>query len=200
MPAETALPGTRPVFYTGFSLRRFYRDGNLKHRAKTIAGYVLLAGILAISIYDIGLNLIPGQYPAMDPGYVVECGSCHMAYPPQLLPSSSWERIMQGLDRHFGENAEVDAATRKALQKYLAEASSAGSIYNLLQNPVKQAPSRITELPSFIVRHGAIPARLIQENDAVDSLSRCNACHLNAGQGRFDEGDVRIPGAGGWFD
>jgi hypothetical protein len=200
VPAETAFPGTRPVFYTGFALKRFDRDDNLKLRATTIAGYVLLAGILVIGIYDIGQNLSPGQYPAMDPGYVDECGSCHMAYPPQLLPAASWKRIMQGLDSHFGENAEVDATTRKALQKYLVESSSSGSIYNLFGNHGEGVPSRITELPFFIARHDAIPARLIQDNDKVGSLSHCNACHQNAEQGRFDEDDVRIPGTDGRVD
>lgn len=172
----------------------------MKIRANTIANYVLLAFILAIGIYDIWQNLIPVQYQAMDPEYVDECGSCHMAYPPQLLPSASWERILRGLDRHFGENAEVDAATRKTLQTYLVQASSSGSIYHLFDNSGKQVPSRITELPSFIGRHAAIPARLIQQNHEVGSLSHCNACHQDAERGRFDEDDVRIPGAGSWFD
>jgi hypothetical protein len=36
-----------------------------------------------------------------------ECGECHMAYQPGLLPAASWNRIMDGLADHFGENASV---------------------------------------------------------------------------------------------
>jgi len=41
--------------------------------------------------------------------YQQECGSCHFAYQPGLLPARSWSTIMQGLDQHFGENAELGA-------------------------------------------------------------------------------------------
>ena len=40
-----------------------------------------------------------------NPLYQEECGSCHMAYPPGLLPGRSWEKLMTGLADHFGENA-----------------------------------------------------------------------------------------------
>ena len=44
-----------------------------------------------------------------NPAYEEECGSCHMAYPPGLLPGVSWQRLMAELDNHFGDNAEIDA-------------------------------------------------------------------------------------------
>src|SRR5690606_14789629 len=34
-----------------------------------------------------------------------ECGACHMAYPPGLLPWPVWRDMLAGLDDHFGENA-----------------------------------------------------------------------------------------------
>ena len=34
-----------------------------------------------------------------------ECGECHMAFQPALLPAESWRRIMTGLSDHFGEDA-----------------------------------------------------------------------------------------------
>ena len=46
-----------------------------------------------------------------NPVYKEECGSCHMAYPPGLLPARSWTKVMSGLDNHFGDNAELDAAS-----------------------------------------------------------------------------------------
>jgi hypothetical protein len=121
-----------------------------------------------------------------------------MAYPAQLLPPASWEKIMGGLENHFGENAELGATTRKELETYLIDASSSRSYKKLFRNLGDQAPLRITELPYFVRKHDEIPSRFIQGNDKVSSLSQCNACHKKAARGQFDEDDVTIPGVGSW--
>ena len=57
----------------------------------------------------------PEVAPVSDALYAQECGSCHMAYPPGLLPGRSWQRLMGNLADHFGDNAELpgeDAAIR----------------------------------------------------------------------------------------
>lgn len=132
------------------------------------------------------------------PQYVEECGSCHMAYPPQLLPVPSWVNIMSGLDNHFDENAELDETTRVSIQQYLIEVSSSMDYRRLLRNAGNKIPTRITELPFFIRKHDEIPARYIKGNAKVGSLSQCNACHRGAERGNFDEDNVSIPGVGRW--
>jgi cytochrome c553 len=52
--------------------------------------------------------------------YEAECGSCHMAYAPGMLPARSWTKMLAGLDAHFGQNAELDAATVRTLSAWLA--------------------------------------------------------------------------------
>ena len=183
-----------------------------------IMGVSLLASILTFSFYGIGQSLASSNddYEEHDsdeweseggkqsaaaiqyPLYVEECGSCHMAYPPRLLPPASWEKIMGGLDDHFGENSELGASTRRDLETYLAKTSSSRSYQKLFRNLGDQAPLRITELPYFVRKHDEIPSRFIQGNDKVSSLSQCNACHKKAARGRFDEDDVTIPGVGSW--
>src|SRR6185503_8327632 len=39
-----------------------------------------------------------------------ECESCHIAYPPQLLPAQAWRRMMSQLDRHVGTGKRVAGA------------------------------------------------------------------------------------------
>ncbi len=134
----------------------------------------------------------------MYPQYVEECGSCHMAYPPQLLPVPSWVTIMSGLDDHFGENAELDESTRVSIQQYLIDISSSMDYRRLLRNASNRIPTRITELPFFIRKHDEIPSRYIRGNVKVGSLSQCNACHRGAERGNFDEDNVSIPGVGRW--
>lgn len=51
--------------------------------------------------------------------FKTECTSCHMAYPPGLLPEKSWIKIMNGLDKHFGEDASLSEADKKEVLEYL---------------------------------------------------------------------------------
>ena len=59
---------------------------------------------------------MPTQVPK---AYVQECASCHMAYPPGLLPAASWQRLMGGLNQHYGSDASLDAATVQQLSTWL---------------------------------------------------------------------------------
>ena len=189
----------------------------MKQKTIMIAGYVILVSILTFSFYGIGQSLASGNHGNKEPGsdheddygyslvnenpvYIDECGSCHMAYPPQLLPGPGWQKIMQNLEDHFGENAEIDATTRAILENYLMQAVSFGSYHKMFRNLGNQAPLRITELPYFIHEHDEIPSRFIQANDKISSLSQCNACHQGAERGQFDEDDIFIPGVGRWDD
>ncbi|MDZ4210776.1 MAG: cytochrome C, partial [Methylotenera sp.] len=58
------------------------------------------------------------QMPAVaNAKWKAECGSCHMLYHPGLLPERSWNKMMAGLDKHFGENASLDTATRDEITR-----------------------------------------------------------------------------------
>ncbi len=137
--------------------------------------------------------------------YKEECGSCHFAYQPGLLPSRSWKKMMGDLENHFDENAELDTETQTALTKYLVENSADDANYkrsikimNSLRN--NSTPLRITEVPYFIRKHDEIPRRLVQDNPELGSFSKCAACHVNAEKGSYEDDDVRIPGYGKWDD
>lgn len=141
---------------------------------------------------------------AMDARYQEECGSCHLAYPPHMLPSASWKAIMNGLDDHFGDNAELAADVNRRITAFLdRNASDRGDRMTnarLLQGVVGDPPLRITELRYFKKEHHEIPRRMIEDNPEVQSLSRCDACHQDAARGRFDEDEIVIPGVGPWDD
>jgi hypothetical protein len=49
----------------------------------------------------------PGVLPVNNANYDEECGSCHMAYSPGLLPKKSWMKVMGNLEEHYGDNAEL---------------------------------------------------------------------------------------------
>jgi len=140
-----------------------------------------------------------------NPLYKDECGSCHMAYPPGLLPAKSWRKLMSGLEDHFGDNAELDAQTAESISQYLLTNSAEQSDYRRsrkFSQSIKSSdiPLRISDIPYFKHEHDEIPKSMVSENPQVKSFSQCNACHAKAEQGLFNEHDVRIPGFGKWDD
>ena len=195
----------------------------MKPKFTMAAGTAVLATVLVVSFYGFGQSLASGGYDSDDHDldheyheeygdnyrqgammlnatYAEECGSCHMAYPAMLLSQQSWRKIMDGLEDHFGENAELDDVTRGEIEDYLVGESGRVGYKKLFRNLGSATPMRITELPYFVHEHDEIPARYITGNDQVRSLSQCNACHRDAQRGRFDEDDVVIPGFGRWDD
>lgn len=126
-----------------------------------------------------------------------ECASCHLAYSPTLLPRASWQRLMGGLDNHFGDNASLDPATQADILRFL-EANAADSGTSQIGSRVmrrmgaKDAPLRITETRWFVGKHDEVP-RTAWSRKSVGSAANCAACHSKAEQGVFDDDSVRIP-------
>lgn len=140
-----------------------------------------------------------------NPVYKEECGSCHMVYPPGLLPARSWSKIMNELENHFSDNAELDTETNQSISEFLLSNSADKSDYRRSRKfnrsiESNDAPLRISELPYFKHEHDEIPRRLVSANSTVKSFSQCNACHAKAEQGSFNEDDINIPGYGEWDD
>jgi hypothetical protein len=143
-----------------------------------------------------------------DPRYALykdECGSCHFAYPPALLPSSSWQHLMRTLSDHFGDDAELDPTTAGEIRAFLNR-NSAGKVKGdyserMWRSTRGQAPvRRITETDYFRGQHHEIPAKMVTGNPEVKSFSQCDACHTGAAQGSFEEHRVHIPGYGRFSD
>ncbi len=141
-----------------------------------------------------------------NPLYQEECGSCHMAYPPGLLPSVSWRKMMENLEDHFGDNAQLDEDVSQQLTEFLVANSANNSNYRRSRafaygsgDPDKMIPLRITDLPYFRHEHNEIPRRVLKRA-GIASLSECNACHRNAEKGSFNEHDIYIKGVGRWDD
>ena len=137
--------------------------------------------------------------------YKDECSSCHMAYPVELLPARSWDKILTHLDQHLGDNASLDADTLAQLRQYLrdnnADTIDSRRSRRLLRSlPADTTSLRITELPYIRRQHGEIPRRYISGNPQVKRLGNCIACHQGAEQGVFSEHQIRIPGYGRWDD
>jgi hypothetical protein len=127
-----------------------------------------------------------------------ECGSCHTAYAPGLLPARSWRKMLSELGNHFGEDASVEEPARLALLKDLEDMAADGAFADMRMRriagsvPVNLAPQRITETAFFKFMHDEVPKSFWQRK-AIGSPANCIACHPRANEGRYGEREVRIP-------
>ena len=119
--------------------------------------------------------------------YVQECGACHVAYPPGLLGSASWARVMAGLNKHYGSDASLDAAAQAQISAWLQANAGSGQ-------RVEAAPpeDRITRSRWFQREHDEVSAATWRR-PSIKSASNCAACHTKAAEGSYREREIRIP-------
>ncbi len=148
-----------------------------------------------------------GVEPVRNKLYIEECSACHLAYPPGLLPERSWKKLLSAaeLKNHFDEELEISESDTITILNYLISHSAEKSNYKRSKKIMKQVarnetPWRITETKYIKNKHRKIPQRLIVNNEDVESLSHCDACHQTATKGIFDDDSVSIPGYGRWDD
>ena len=166
-------------------------------------GVVTTAGVVSVLAFSLPSGEAHGdggddRIPKLaHPAWQQECGSCHIAYSPALLPRASWRRVMGSLDRHFGDNASLDPAVQADILRFL-EAHAADSGTSQLGRRVmqgmapKDAPLRVTETRWFVHKHDEVK-RATWSLKSVGSAANCAACHPKAEQGLFDDDSVRIP-------
>jgi hypothetical protein len=152
--------------------------------ARSIAlALATLTGAVTMAHADSGRRLPP----TVPPAYTQECGSCHTAYPPGMLPAESWQRTMAGLDRHFGTDASLDAAAQREIGSWLR--THAGTMKRAQEAPPQD---RITRSAWFDREHRKVePA--VWRHASVKSAANCGACHAGADRGDYDEDQLRLP-------
>jgi len=135
--------------------------------------------------------------PVSNKTYLKECGSCHFAFQPQLLPKRSWDKIMGTLDNHFGDTATLDDAAMAEIQAYLSKnsadmSSSRKSKKILASLGTTETPLRITDTAYFKRKHREVRADVFKRK-SIGSPANCVACHVSAEKGDFNERKVKIP-------
>ena len=126
------------------------------------------------------------QFAADNAAWRAECGSCHVAYPPALLPAAEWRQLMALLDRHFGVDASVETAVAAEIGSFLTLNAGRG------EGRAAGAEPRITTTRWFRRKHDEL-APAVFRSSGVKTAANCAACHPGAGSGNFDEHAVRIP-------
>ncbi len=147
------------------------------------------------------LSVVPGIYastasaderyrPVQNERVLGECGECHMAFQPQMLPKRSWERLMGGLGDHFGEDASIDPKTQKKIHEFLTANAADSSWFGgrfMRGLDSNSAPLRITETPHWIREHNEEVPESAWNRPNVSSKANCPACHRRAHLGDYDD-------------
>ncbi len=134
--------------------------------------------------------------PVSNPVYQEQCGACHFAYQPELLPSGSWLKILAKLDDHFGEVLPLAPETIDQIASYLdanaAERSREKRAVKIVNSLQGATPLRITEVPYIVHKHRKISSDILRR-PSIGSLSNCIACHRTAANGVYNDDSVSIP-------
>jgi hypothetical protein len=128
--------------------------------------------------------------PVKDPLVLKECGACHMAFQPAFLPARSWNRMMDELANHFGEDASLPAdkvqSIRATLTANAGDVVTKGRARKYMQWVAPGGtPQKITENPDFERKHAF--ADKVWKDPKVVTKSNCPACHRGADQGWYDD-------------
>lgn len=161
--------------------------------------------IMALGLAGLWLVRSPAETETVFPMpagrlYVQKCGSCHTAYAPGLLPSRSWQQLMENLGAHFGTDASLDEPHHLAILKELETLAADGNYAGMRMRriaaaiPMRSKPTRITTTTYFKSLHEAVPSALWARKP-IERAGNCLACHPRANSGHFDARELRVPGA-----
>lgn len=171
----------------------------LSQPAKPIAA--ALAGLIMAGGATAGVMSLnkqpPFGVPAMlaNAAWAKECAACHIAFHPSLLPADSWNKVMDTLPDHFGEDASLDEATTAEIKTFLA-ANSAEHWDTLPANRLRSVdpakPMEITATRFWTRMHDEI-GDAVFTSKPVGAKQNCAACHGDAASGLFAPQNISIP-------
>lgn len=156
--------------------------------------HTIQSSVVAVAARAIGAALaiaaLSAQAAAPTPPnastYQEECGTCHTAYPARFLKPAEWATVLVSLDRHYGTDAMLDAATTSTVALHLGVGIPPAHVSSTTALP------RITRSGWFVHEHDEISAATFKA-PAVRSAANCSACHTGADRGDFDEHSISMP-------
>lgn len=118
------------------------------------------------------VDAIPQRYELGQQLYLENCASCHLAVPPAVLPTETWQRLLQDT-QHYGVQLKplVDPP-RLLVWNYL-------NTFSRSLNKEEEIPYRIGDSRFFKALHPKVKVpRPVQ-------LGSCVSCHPSAAQYNF---------------
>lgn len=120
--------------------------------------------------------------------YKQECGSCHIAYAPFLLPKSAWDSMMSDLENHFGDDASLEEETHARIAVFLEK--YANDVLDTKFTQQKESEEiAISQTPYWEVAHRKLNPKIFK-TEAIKSKANCQTCHKDAESGIFAKNAV----------
>jgi cytochrome b len=146
------------------------------------------------------------HYETDMPVYNSECGACHKPYPPFMLPTSSWNRIQDGIKNHFGEKISpthkkeknrISKNDQTVIFNYLRKNSADHSTREVSVKVMKslngaRGRKSITKIKIWKKIHKNIPNSVFKSKK-IKGKANCFACHKNFDKGMIEDIDIAIP-------
>jgi hypothetical protein len=137
------------------------------------------------------------NYALLNSDFSKECGSCHIAFPPYLLPANSWDLMMGDLTNHFGDDASLDEPTTHSILAFLKKNSAENSTHQASLKILKSLKDKnstiaITKTPYWIKKHKELEQDIFASNE-VKSKANCQACHQEIQNGLIENDLIKVP-------
>lgn len=190
--------------FTGYKMTTEYENIQLNIYQKLVALIIFLClivflafnistpkNILTASIYD-KIN-----YKQENALFVSECASCHILYPPNILPQKSWVAMMSDLENHFGDDASLSEKDNQEILTYLVNNSAENSTkevsIKILQYAQKHSDKEIlafSQTGFWKDTHLSIPENVFRQ-DTIKNKSNCKACHIDIEEGLIEDDKIK---------
>ncbi|MBD2439696.1 cytochrome C [Nostoc sp. FACHB-110] len=118
------------------------------------------------------VDVVPSQYQLGQEIYRENCGTCHIAIPPEVLPTQTWKNLLED-SQHYGTQVQplVDPG-RILVWRYL-------STFSRTQLQDEETPYRLNKSRFFSALHPKVKLpRPVQ-------LDSCVSCHPSASEFNF---------------
>ena len=136
----------------------------------------------------------PIDYKVENPLFTKECASCHILYPPNLLPRKSWETMMSNLENHFGDDASINEESNKGILAFLvknsAETSTTKASWKFLNSIENKDIIALTKTTFWEKKHKDIPKELFLHKE-IKSKANCKACHSDVEKGLIENENIK---------
>ena len=156
---------------------------------KKILFFMLFVVVLNAKDYkynESDVNLVDNEL------YKKECGSCHIAYVPYLLPKKAWVNIMDNLQNHFGDDASLDESDESVILSFLEQNSMEKFDIKFKDKLKKENIDQIaiTKYNYYKKAHRKIPDEVFK-SAKIKSKANCQNCHQFAQEGIFAKSEIK---------
>ncbi|MCW8882299.1 MAG: cytochrome b/b6 domain-containing protein [Sedimenticola sp.] len=190
------LTGFKPTTTDAISSATHWKVGAVMLVAIIIGGLSWFQGYL-VETQEQRYQPFHGPVLADNSLWRTECGACHLAFHPSLLPARSWKTMMDGQASHFEENLSLEQDTIKEIEAFLiqnaAEQTVTEAAWKINQSiPQTETVLRITETPYWTKKHQEI-SDATWKHSKVNGKVNCAACHQDAEAGTFEDAAMHLP-------